>query len=205
MSNWIQSITSLFKPATPDPMKFLVVGLGNIGPEYDQTRHNIGFEVLDQWVKQHDVQWDSGRLASIAKFKFRGKQVICIKPTTYMNLSGKAVRHWIKTERIAPKNFIIVTDDISIDLGKLRIRGKGSAGGHNGLKDIQQQLGTDQYHRIRFGAKGDFPRGRQVEFVLGQWDESEAIEVALQKDRACKAIESWIIKGLSGAMNEFSG
>jgi PTH1 family peptidyl-tRNA hydrolase len=122
-----------------------------------------------------------------------------------MNLSGKAVRHWIKTERIAPKNFIIVTDDISIDLGKLRIRGKGSAGGHNGLKDIQQQLGTDQYHRIRFGAKGDFPRGRQVEFVLGQWDESEAIEVALQKDRACKAIESWIIKGLSGAMNEFSG
>lgn len=205
MSNWIQSITSLFKPATPDPMKFLVVGLGNIGQEYDQTRHNIGFEVLDQWVKQHDVQWDSGRLASIAKFKFRGKQVICIKPTTYMNLSGKAVRHWIKTERIAPKNFIIVTDDISIDLGKLRIRGKGSAGGHNGLKDIQQQLGTDQYHRIRFGAKGDFPLGRQVEFVLGQWDESEAIEVALQKDRACKAIESWIIKGLSGAMNEFSG
>ena len=205
MSNWIQSITSLFKPATPDPMKFLVVGLGNIGPEYDQTRHNIGFEVLDQWVKQHDAQWDSGRLASIAKFKLRGKQVVCIKPTTYMNLSGKAVRHWIKTERIAPKNFIIVTDDISIDLGKLRIRGKGSAGGHNGLKDIQQQLGTDQYHRIRFGAKGDFPRGRQVEFVLGQWDESEAIEVALQKDRACKAIESWIIKGLSGAMNEFSG
>lgn len=205
MSNWIQSITSLFKPATPDPMKFLVVGLGNIGPEYDHTRHNIGFEVLDQWVKQHDAQWDSGRLASIAKFKFRGKQVVCIKPTTYMNLSGKAVRHWIKTERIAPKNFIIVTDDIAIDLGKLRIRGKGSAGGHNGLKDIQQQLGTDQYHRIRFGAKGDFPRGRQVEFVLGQWKESEAIEVALQKDRACKAIESWIIKGLSGAMNEFSG
>ena len=171
MPNWIQSITSLFKTAEPDPMKFLVVGLGNIGPEYDQTRHNIGFEVLDQWVKQHDAQWDSGRLANIAKFKFRGNQVVCIKPTTFMNLSGKAVRHWMKIERIAPKNFIIVTDDISIDLGKLRIRGKGSAGGHNGLKDIQQQLGTDQYHRIRFGAKGDFPRGRQVEFVLGKWDE----------------------------------
>jgi PTH1 family peptidyl-tRNA hydrolase len=111
----------------------------------------------------------------------------------------------MKIERIAPKNFIIITDDISIDLGKLRIRGKGSAGGHNGLKDIQQQLGTDQFHRIRFGAKGDFPRGRQVEFVLGKWDENESIEVALQKDRACEAIESWIIKGLTGAMNEFSG
>ena len=205
MPNWIQSITSLFKTAKPDLMKFLVVGLGNIGPEYDQTRHNIGFEVLDQWVEQHDAEWESGRLASIAKFKFRGKQVVCIKPTTFMNLSGKAVKHWMKIERIAPKNFIIVTDDISIDLGKLRIRGKGSAGGHNGLKDIQQQLGTDQYHRIRFGAKGDFPRGRQVEFVLGKWDEKETIEVALQKDRACKAIESWIIKGLTVAMNEFSG
>ena len=203
--SWIKSIKSLFETTEPDSMKFLVVGLGNIGPEYNNTRHNIGFEVLDQWVSQHDAEWESGRLANITKFKFRGKQVVCIKPTTFMNLSGKAVKHWMKIERIAPENFIIITDDISIDLGKLRIRGKGSAGGHNGLKDIQQQLGTDQYHRIRFGAKGDFPSGRQVEFVLGKWDENEYIEVALQKDRACKAIESWIIKGLTGAMNEFSG
>tara|TARA_B100001059_G_scaffold91839_1_gene90756 strand:+ start:597 stop:1211 length:615 start_codon:yes stop_codon:yes gene_type:complete len=203
--SWIKSIKSLFETTEPDSMKFLVVGLGNIGPEYNHTRHNIGFEVLDQWVSQHDAEWESGRLANITKFKFRGKQVVCIKPTTFMNLSGKAVKHWMKIESIAPKNFIIITDDISIDLGKLRIRGKGSAGGHNGLKDIQQQLGTDQYHRIRFGAKGDFPSGRQVEFVLGKWDENEYIEVALQKDRACKAIESWIIKGLTGAMNEFSG
>ena len=203
--SWIKSIKSLFETTEPDSMKFLVVGLGNIGPEYNHTRHNIGFEVLDQWVSQYDAEWESGRLANITKFKFRGKQVVCIKPTTFMNLSGKAVKHWMKIESIAPKNFIIITDDISIDLGKLRIRGKGSAGGHNGLKDIQQQLGTDQYHRIRFGAKGDFPSGRQVEFVLGKWDENEYIEVALQKDRACKAIESWIIKGLTGAMNEFSG
>ena len=203
--SWIKSIKSIFESTEPDSMKFLVVGLGNIGPEYNHTRHNIGFEVLDQWVSQHDAEWESRRLVNIAKFKFRGKQVVCIKPTTFMNLSGKAVKHWMKIERIAPKNFIIITDDISIDLGKLRIRGKGSAGGHNGLKDIQQQLGTDQYHRIRFGAKGDFPRGRQVEFVLGKWDENESIEVALQKDRACEAIESWIIKGLTGAMNEFSG
>ena len=203
--SWIKSIKSLFEHTEPDSMKFLVVGLGNIGPEYNHTRHNIGFEVLDQWVSQHDAEWESGRLANIAKFKFRGKQVVCIKPTNFMNLRGKAVKHWMKIERIAPENFIIITDDISIDLGKLRIRGKGSAGGHNGLKDIQQQLGTDQYHRIRFGAKGGFPSGRQVEFVLGKWDENESIEVALQKDRACKAIESWIIKGLTGAMNEFSG
>ena len=197
-------IAQLFKEKEPDPMKFLIAGLGNIGSEYDNTRHNIGFEVLDKWVKEHDGEWESGRLANVAKFKFRGKQIVCIKPTTYMNLSGKAVKHWMSAERIAPKNFLVITDDISIDVGKLRIRGKGSAGGHNGLKDIQAHLGTDKYDRIRFGAGNDYPRGRQVEFVLGQWGESESIDVALQKDRACKAIESWIIKGLNGAMNEFS-
>ena len=186
-------------------MKFLIAGLGNIGAEYDNTRHNIGFDVLDQWVKQHDAEWETGRLANVAKFKFRGKQIVCIKPTTFMNLSGKAVKHWMTAERIAPKNFLVVTDDISIDVGKLRIRGKGSAGGHNGLKDIQAHLGSDKYDRIRFGAGNDYPRGKQVEFVLGQWGELESIDVALQKDRACKAIESWIIKGLNGAMNEFSG
>jgi len=185
-------------------MKFLIVGLGNIGSEYENTRHNIGFEVLDKWVGQQGVEWDTGRLAQVAKFKFRGKQIICIKPTTYMNLSGKAVKYWMKVSRVDHQNTIIITDDISIELGKLRIRGKGSAGGHNGLKNIQEQLGTDKYHRIRFGAKGDFPRGRQVEFVLGNWDENEEIEVALQKDRACKALESWIINGLVGAMNEYS-
>jgi PTH1 family peptidyl-tRNA hydrolase len=185
-------------------MKFLIVGLGNIGPEYDNTRHNIGFEVLNQWVKGHGGEWDSGRLANVAKFKFRGKQIICIKPTTYMNLSGKAVKHWMSAERIAPKNMLVITDDIAIDVGKLRIRGKGSPGGHNGLKDIQAELGGDTYDRIRFGAGGDYPRGRQIEHVLGQWAKDEEIEVVLQKDRACKAIESWIIKGLNGAMNEFS-
>jgi PTH1 family peptidyl-tRNA hydrolase len=122
-----------------------------------------------------------------------------------MNLSGKAVKHWMSSERILPKNMIVITDDISIDVGKLRLRGKGSAGGHNGLKDIQAQLDTDKYDRIRFGAGSDYPRGRQIEHVLGKWSKDEDIEVALQKDRACKALESWIIKGLTGAMNEFSG
>ncbi len=188
-----------------NPMKFLIVGLGNIGKEYDGTRHNIGFEVLDQWVSEYKAEWETGRLANVARFKFRGKQIICLKPTTFMNLSGKAVKHWMTSERINPKNLLVITDDIAIDVGKLRIRGKGSPGGHNGLKDIQAQLGNDKYDRIRFGAGGNFPKGRQVEFVLGKWDKDEEIEIALQKDRACKAIESWIIKGLSGAMNEFSG
>jgi PTH1 family peptidyl-tRNA hydrolase len=200
MWNWIKSRLN----KEPDPMKFLIVGLGNIGPEYDNTRHNIGFEVLDQWAKEHGAEWQSGRLANVAKFKFRGKQIVCIKPTTFMNLSGKSVKHWMSAERIAPKNMLVITDDIAIDVGKLRIRGKGSPGGHNGLKDIQAELGGDKYDRIRFGAGGDFPRGRQIEHVLGQWGELESIDVALQKDRACKAIESWIIKGLNGAMNEFS-
>jgi PTH1 family peptidyl-tRNA hydrolase len=201
MWNWIKSRLN----KEPDLMKFLIVGLGNIGPEYDNTRHNIGFEVLNQWVKEHDGEWDTGRLANVAKFKFRGKQIICIKPTTYMNLSGKAVKHWMSAERIAPKNMLVITDDIAIDVGKLRIRGKGSPGGHNGLKDIHAELGRDTYDRIRFGAGGDYPRGRQIEHVLGQWAKDEEIEVVLQKDRTCKAIESWIIKGLNGAMNEFSG
>lgn len=201
MYTWIKQF---FKTKELDPMKFLIVGLGNIGAEYTNTRHNIGFEVLDQWVKEHDTTWDSGRLASVARVKFRGKQIVCIKPTTYMNLSGKAVKHWMSTERIQQNNVLVITDDIAIDLGKLRIRGKGSSGGHNGLKDIQAQLGSDKYNRIRFGAGGDFSPGRQVDFVLGQWNEKEAIDVALQKDRACKALESWILKGLNGAMNEFS-
>tara|TARA_B110000879_G_C11182609_1_gene519277 strand:- start:3492 stop:4100 length:609 start_codon:yes stop_codon:yes gene_type:complete len=201
----LEWIVGLFKKKELDPMKFLIVGLGNIGPEYNNTRHNIGFDVLDQWVKEHNAAWDTGRLANVAKFKFRGKQIIAIKPTTFMNLSGKAVKHWMSAERIQPKNLLVITDDIAIDVGKLRIRGKGSPGGHNGLKDIQAELGSDTYDRIRFGAGGDFPRGRQIEHVLGQWDKNEEIEVVLQKDRACKAIESWIIKGLNGAMNEFSG
>jgi PTH1 family peptidyl-tRNA hydrolase len=201
----LEWIVRLFKKKELDSMKFLIVGLGNIGPEYSNTRHNIGFDVLDQWVKEQGANWDTGRLANVAKFKFRGKQIVAIKPTTFMNLSGKAVKHWMSAERIQPKNVLIVTDDIAIDVGKLRIRGKGSPGGHNGLKDIQAQLGSDKYDRIRFGAGGNFPKGRQVEFVLGQWDKNEEIEVALQKKRACKAIESWIIKGLTGAMNEFSG
>ena len=201
MWNW----KSLCNSKEVDDMKFLIAGLGNIGVEYTNTRHNIGFDVLDQWVASYGAEWETGRHAFVAKFKFRGKQMICIKPTTYMNLSGKAIKHWMSAERISPKNLLIITDDISIDLGKLRIRGKGSPGGHNGLKDIEAQLGTDSYDRIRFGAGNDYPKGRQVEFVLGQWDESESIEVALQKDRTCLAIEAWIIKGLNGVMNEFSG
>lgn len=185
-------------------MKFLIVGLGNIGEEYKNTRHNIGFDVLDQWVSQHEASWDVDRLAFVSKFKFRGKQIVCIKPTTYMNLSGKAVKHWMAAERIPVNNVLVITDDLAIDLGKLRLRGKGSAGGHNGLKDIQAQLGSDKYDRIRFGVGADFPKGRQVEFVLGKWNKDEEIEVALQKDKACQAIESWITKGLQGAMNEFS-
>jgi PTH1 family peptidyl-tRNA hydrolase len=193
-----------FKSKKEDHMKFLIVGLGNIGEDYKNTRHNIGFDVVDQWVTEREGEWDSGRLAFVAKFKYRGKQVVCIKPTTFMNLSGKAVSHWMKTEKIPLKNILVVTDDLSLDLGKLRLRGKGSAGGHNGLKDIQAQLGTQDYNRLRFGVGANFPKGRQVEFVLGRWKSDEEIEVALQKDRATKAIEAWIFKGLSGAMNEFN-
>ena len=186
-------------------MKYLIVGLGNKWAEYAETRHNIGVKIVDELANAAGVSFQNETLAHIARIKYKGKQLILVKPTTYMNLSGKAIKHWMSAERISPKNLLIITDDISIDLGKLRIRGKGSPGGHNGLKDIEAQLGTDSYDRIRFGAGNDYPKGRQVEFVLGQWDESESIELALQKDRTCLAIEAWIIKGLNGVMNEFSG
>ncbi len=194
----------LLRNKEPDQMKFLIVGLGNIGTEYAGTRHNIGFDVVNQWVQEKEEEWDSSRLAFVSKFKFRGKHITCIKPTTYMNLSGKAVKHWMTAERIPLNNVLIITDDLAIDLGKLRFKGKGSAGGHNGLKDIEAKLATQKYDRLRFGVGADYPRGRQVEFVLGKWNDNEETEVAIQKDRACKAIESWIAKGITGAMNEFN-
>lgn len=185
-------------------MSYLIVGLGNIGPEYKRTRHNIGFEIVEQFAKELDVKFELGRYANYAQGKYRGKAVHIIKPTTYMNLSGKAVRHWMQALKISVEKILVVTDDLNLPLGKLRMRGKGSAGGHNGLKNINEILGHTNYPRLRVGVGDNFSQGRQVEYVLGKWSESESIDVALVSDRAVAAIQSFIARGIAPTMTEFN-
>ena len=197
MFNW-------FRNKNTDEMKYLIVGLGNIGEEYQSTRHNIGFDVLDKFAGLNDAKFEVGRLAFMAKTKYRGKSLVLIKPTTYMNLSGKALKHWMSTEKVALHNVLVVADDLALPLGKIRLKTKGSHAGHNGLRDIISQLGTDQFSRIKFGIGNDFPRGRQVEFVLGKWSEQELIDLNEGVDRSIEIINSFIVQGAERTMNEFN-
>jgi len=183
----------------------LIAGLGNPGSKYDDTRHNVGFMVVDALAQRFG--------ATVRRKKFNAlteevhaeeTKLLLLKPQQYMNRSGHAVATAAGFYKLTPAEVLVVTDDMALDVGRLRLRAKGSAGGHNGLKDIEAQLGTNKYDRLRFGVGADFPKGRQVEFVLGKWDAKEEVEVEIQKDRACKAIEAWIHKGLVGAMNEFN-
>ena len=154
-------------------MKYLIVGLGNVGDEYAHTRHNIGFDVVASFIQKHQGQFSVGRLAYHAEIKWKGKVFICICPTTYMNLSGKAVKYWMTQEKILAENICIVTDDIHIDFGSIRIKTSGSAGGHNGLTNINEVIQTQNYARLRFGIGSEYGRGRQIDYVLGQWDNEE--------------------------------
>lgn len=186
------------------PMKFLIAGLGNIGAEYDATRHNIGFDVADAFVIKHDGKFDLDRHAFKAECKWKGKTFIVIKPTTYMNLSGKAVKYWLDKEKIPMENLLVVMDELALPLGTLRLRGSGSAGGHNGLKNIELILQTPEYARLRFGIGSNFPRGKQVDYVLGRWTPSE---MPLIKDNILKSvdvIESFATQGLSKTMTTFN-
>lgn len=181
--------------------KKLIVGLGNIGAEYAHTRHNIGFDVLNAFVAKHDAFFRVDRLAEVAEIKLKGRAVICIKPTTYMNLSGKAFSYWLNKEKVNIKNTLTIVDDLALPLEKIRIRPSGSDAGHNGLKDIQFTLETTDYPKLRFGIGNIFPKGRQVDFVLGKWKEEE-LPVVRQKIDACvELIESFILSGLEKTMN----
>jgi peptidyl-tRNA hydrolase, PTH1 family len=175
-------------------MSFLVVGLGNPGSEYDRTRHNIGFEVLDAWAKKHEVTWTSERHGWVGGFRFKGRVVHVLKPNTYMNLSGKAVSYWMQQHKVKLEHVIVVLDDLAIDLGALRLRLKGSDGGHNGLKSIDQTLGTQQYARLRFGIGNHFPKGRQVDFVLGTWKTEEEVPVLEGIDKAMGLLEGFLLE-----------
>ncbi len=181
--------------------KFLIIGLGNVGTEYHRTRHNIGFDVVDAFVLKHGGMFQLGRLAYVSEVKWKGKIFICIKPTTFMNLSGKAFKYWMDKEKIALENTLTIVDEVALPLSKLRLRPSGSAGGHNGLKDIQLTLGTDQYPKLRFGAGNNYPKGMQVEFVLSRWWPEEQPIVQQKIEKCTEVIESFAIMGIEKAMN----
>ena len=182
--------------------KFLIVGLGNIGDEYHHTRHNIGFDVVTEFVLKQGGFFKNDRLADVAEVKWKGKTFICIKPTTYMNLSGKAFIYWMDKEKIEIANTLTIVDDLALPLEKLRLRGNGSDAGHNGLKDIQLTLGTDQYPKLRFGIGNNFPKGRQVDFVLGKWQASEQGTVNQKVAKCAEIIELFASIGLEKTMSQ---
>lgn len=185
-----------------DTMKFLIVGLGNMGAEYDQTRHNVGFEVVDKVAGEH--KYEHERLGDLASIKHKGRQIYLLKPSTYMNLSGKAVRYWMDKLKINTENVLIITDDINIPFGSIRIRANGSDGGHNGLKSIQELLGHHNYNRMRIGVGAEFGKGRQVEYVLGKWTQEEADLLPKILENAKNAILTFCTQGLSTAMNQYN-
>ena len=185
--------------------KFLIIGLGNIGDTYKNTRHNIGFQILDALAKDQEVKFETEKLGDITRFRHKGRTFILLKPSTYMNLSGKAVSYWMTQEKIQLENVFVVTDDVHLDFGSVRIKTKGSAGGHNGLKDIQEKLNTQQYTRFRFGVGGNYAKGRQADFVLGSWTKEEESQLIEKIPLATKAIVSFGTDGINNTMNSYNG
>jgi len=183
-------------------MKFLIVGLGNIGSEYAETRHNIGFKVLDALAGASNLFFTTDRYGEVCELKHKGRTFILLKPSTYMNLSGNAVRYWIQQEKISMENLLVITDDLALPFGKLRMRGKGSDGGHNGLKHIQEILQTTEYARLRFGISAEFSKGHQVDYVLGHWNEDELKSLQEHIERASKAVFALGHVGLARTMND---
>lgn len=183
-------------------MKYLIVGLGNIGEEYAHTRHNIGFDVVNAFVQKHGGSFKTDRLAYLAEVKWKGKMFVCICPTTYMNLSGKAVKYWMDKEKISLEHILVILDDLALPLSKLRVRPGGSDAGHNGLKSIYELLGTHDYPKLRFGIGNDYPKGRQADFVLGKWGKDEEPLVKLKIEKSVEVIETFATQGINTAMNQ---
>lgn len=182
-------------------MKFLIVGLGNIGGEYDETRHNIGFDVLNYFASKHNVSFKTDRLGDIAELKIKGRLLILLKPSTYMNLSGKSIKYWMDKEKIPVENILVIVDDLAFPLDTLKLKKNGSDAGHNGLKSIQETLGTQTYPRLRFGIGNEFAKGRQVDFVLGKWKDEEIPLVNKKILLSAEIIENVVTMGLDRAMN----
>lgn len=202
--NWLRDRFRRGTAIEPDPMKYLIVGLGNMGPEYDDTRHNVGFAIVDHLARRFDVSFRNDNLGDLASFRHKGRTFVLLKPSTYMNRSGKAVRYWLQKEKISQDRLLVILDDLNIHLGSVRLRGKGSPGGHNGLKDIDQVLGNNQYARLRIGIGDDFHRGQQVDFVLGKWTAEERLVLDEVIPHAGEAVLAFGTIGLQHAMNSFN-
>lgn len=185
-------------------MKFLIVGLGNVGDEYAHTRHNIGFDVVNAFVLKHEGKFRVERLAYAAEVKWKGKIFVCLCPTTFMNLSGKAVKYWMDKEKIPLEKMLVIYDDTALPLSKLRLRPGGSDGGHNGLKSLQETLNTKEYPKLRFGIGNDYPKGHQSDFVLGKWKKEEEPLVKLKIEKCVGAIEIFALQGITEAMNQIN-
>lgn len=184
--------------------KFLIVGLGNIGEAYRYTRHNIGFLALDYIAENHQLKFETQRLGDLTELRHKGRTLILLKPSTFMNLSGKAVRYWLEKENIPLENLLVITDDLNLPFGTLRIKKKGSDGGHNGLKNIQEELKTTQYTRFRFGISDDFAKGKQIDYVLGRWNEQEVLKLPERLDKIHQAVISFGLSGVDITMNTFN-
>jgi PTH1 family peptidyl-tRNA hydrolase len=205
-----QFLSNLFKKKDQieeqDPMKkFLIVGLGNIGEQYQNTRHNIGFKILDFFANQEGLTFETQKLGDIATYKLKGRTFIFLKPSTYMNLSGKAVQYWLTKEKIPLENLLVITDDLNLPFGSIRVKTKGSDGGHNGLKDIQDKLNTTKYNRFRFGISDAFSKGRQVDYVLGEWTAEENNKLKDRLKITTELIKSFALSGINNTMNTFNG
>jgi PTH1 family peptidyl-tRNA hydrolase len=185
--------------------KYLIIGLGNPGFKYTDTRHNIGFKVLDELAKERGASFETEKLGDIARFRFKGRTFVLLKPNTFMNLSGKAVNYWLQKEKIELHNSLCITDDLNLDFGAIRIKAKGSAGGHNGLKSIIEVLGRQDFPRLRFGVAANFSKGKQVDYVLGEWNKEENRFLPELIDKSARAAISFGAAGIGNTMNEFNG
>jgi len=206
MFKWISKLFQSNKTVSePDMKKFLIVGLGNIGAEYVNTRHNIGFKVLDHLARKENLTFQTAKLGDIAEIRIKGRTLLLLKPNTFMNLSGKAVKYWMEKENIEKENILVITDDLNLSFGTIRIKAKGSDGGHNGLKSIQSLLATTEYARFRFGISDEFKKGKQVDYVLGEWNEDEKAKLPERLDKSIEIVYSFALAGLNNTMNEFNG
>jgi PTH1 family peptidyl-tRNA hydrolase len=199
------SNSSLSQDTSSDMKKILIVGLGNIGEKYHNTRHNVGFKILDTFATKEALSFETQKLGDLCTYKFKGRTFIFLKPSTFMNLSGKALKYWMTKENIPLENVLVLTDDLNLPFGQIRIKTKGSDGGHNGLKDIQNTLQTTSYNRLRFGISDAFNKGNQVDYVLGEWTSEEEEALPERLNLAVDAIKSFALAGINTTMNQFNG
>ena len=205
MLNWFLSHKKQTQKVEAMSKKYLIVGLGNTGADYVNTRHNIGFKALNHFANTHNIEFENRKLGALANYKLKGRTFLLLKPNTFMNLSGKAIKYWLDKEKIPTANLLVITDDLNLSFGTLRLRTKGSDGGHNGLKDIQDKLNTTQYSRLRFGISDEFSKGRQVDYVLGAWSDEETSKLDERLNRVSQSLISFGMSGINETMNQFNG